>query len=82
MNHADCHNLLKSLSEYIDGELSQDLCTVIDQHLAGCDNCRIVIDSLRKTISLYQATNDSETDLPTQVRERLYQRLNLGEYLK
>jgi anti-sigma factor (TIGR02949 family) len=79
-SHGQCRELLGSLSEYIDGDLEQQLCAEIEQHLQGCENCRVVVDSLRKTVSLYQTTTSS-TDVPEAVRERLYKCLNLEEFL-
>jgi predicted anti-sigma-YlaC factor YlaD len=76
-----CHELLGNLSEYIDGTLKEELCTEIREHMASCENCRIVVDSLRKTVYLYQVTSPPPT-VPDEVRERLYQRLDLGEFLK
>ena len=50
MEEHRCKNLLASLSDYVDGSLSENLCTEIERHMAGCENCRLVVDSLRKTI--------------------------------
>ena len=77
----DCKVLLGSLSEYIDGELRADLCALIEEHVKDCENCRIVVDTLRKTITLYHATTASP-EVPEDVRERLYRRLNLSDLLK
>ena len=79
--HSECKNLLISLSDYIDGEANEALCLEIERHLAGCRNCRVVVDTLRKTVSLYQATSDP-VELPAGVRERLYHTLNLENYIK
>jgi anti-sigma factor RsiW len=81
MNHENCRHLLSSLSDYIDGTLDETLCSELERHMNGCDNCRIVIDSLRKTISLYQATSQN-TVPPAGVRERLFHRLELDDFLK
>ena len=80
MDHETCHHLLDSLSDYIDGELGGELCAEIDRHLQGCENCRIVIDSLRKTVFLYHTTAE-QTGIPDDVRDRLFTRLDLGEFL-
>ena len=80
MDHGNCKYLLGSLSDYIDGELGSNLCTEIEQHLQDCENCRIVVDSLRKTVYLYKATAGSPA-MPTEVRERLYKRLDLKEFI-
>ncbi|MGB9673312.1 MAG: anti-sigma factor family protein [Anaerolineales bacterium] len=76
-----CHELLSSLSDFIDGELEAELCAKIESHLAECQNCRIVVDTLRKTITLYQQSY-AQTDLPTDVRTRLFKRLELEDLLK
>lgn len=78
---ASCRHLLDSLSEYIDGELGDQLCEELERHLSNCEDCRIVVDTLRKTIYLYHATSEPEP-VPADVRQRLYHRLNLDEYLE
>jgi predicted anti-sigma-YlaC factor YlaD len=81
MNHQECHNLLGSLSDYLDGTLEEALCMEIRKHASECERCRIVIDTLNKTVSLYRVI-DSEVSLPEDVRERLFKRLNLNDYIK
>lgn len=76
-----CKQLLGNLSEYIDGELQAELCAEIDHHLKDCDNCRIVVNTLRKTIELYEQMNEP-VGLPDPVRERLFLKLDLEDFLK
>jgi anti-sigma factor (TIGR02949 family) len=78
--HVNCENLLGSLSEYIDGALSPELCQEIEKHLAGCDNCRVVLNTTRRTIDLVQLPVTLPA-VPDDVRERLFKRLNLDDYL-
>ncbi len=78
--HQNCESLLGSLSEYIDGELNPELCREIEKHLAGCENCRVVLNTTRRTIDLMQAPAE-KPDLPDDVRERLFKRLDLDNYL-
>ena len=78
--HGNCANLLGSLSEYIDGALSPELCQEIEKHLAGCEDCRVVLNTTRRTIDLVHAPVERE-ELPEEVRERLFKRLNLDDYL-
>lgn len=80
MDRKECRHLLESLSEYVDGSLDDTLCQEIERHMEGCENCRIVVDTLRKTIYLYHATAASP-EVPEDVRARLYRRLNLSELL-
>lgn len=78
-NHQSCRALLESLSLYIDGEAEEALCREIEQHMADCENCRIVINTLDKTVQLYREYGHSR--LPGEARERLYAALDLSEYL-
>ena len=76
-----CKQLLGNLSEYIDGDLQAELCAEIEAHLKDCDNCRVVINTLRKTVELYEQTAEP-AGLPDAVRERLFLKLDLKDFLK
>jgi len=78
--HGDCKQMLAELSDYVDGEMSAALCAALEEHLRQCENCRIVVDTLRKTIELYQETQPGEEALPSAVRQRLFVRLNLDDF--
>jgi anti-sigma factor RsiW len=80
MEKKECKSLLGSLSEYVDGSAGDEVCRELERHLADCEDCRIVVDTLKKTVYLYHSSK--ETDLPMAVRERLFKRLNLDEFLK
>jgi predicted anti-sigma-YlaC factor YlaD len=71
-----CHELLGHLSDYIDGELEAAICAQLEEHLAECPDCRVMVDTVRKTIILYRT--QSPTELPLDVKNRLYQVLKLG----
>ena len=79
---AECKSLLESLSDYIDGTLSEELCEEIQRHIAECQDCHIVVDTLRKTVYLYHATASKPATVPPNVRDRLFRSLNLEDYLK
>ena len=79
MTNVTCHDLLDGLSDYLDGDAPAELCAEIERHLAECDKCRIVVDTLRKTVTLYHQLPQPE--MPAPARERLYKRLYLAEYL-
>ena len=67
----DCDELLKALNEYVDGTLAPGVCEQLEQHLAGCNPCQIVVDNIRKTITLYK--NGQPLELPPQASERIRQ---------
>ena len=75
-----CRDLLDQLSEFVDGTLNPKLCDEIEAHLKECPNCTIVVDSLKKTVHLYQVTSKKDS-MPDGMRERLYKNLHLEEYL-
>lgn len=77
----DCRSLLNSLSEYVDGTLGETLCQQIEQHIADCEDCRIVVDTLRKTVYLYQVQKAEPPSVPSEVRERLLRKLNLDDLI-
>lgn len=82
-DHRDPHDPcghLHHLSDFVDGELEPDLCAQLESHLAGCENCRIVVDTLQRTVSLYR-TLDQESDLSPEMEERLWRRFDLEDLL-
>lgn len=79
--HENCQALLGSLSEYIDGELPPNLCEEIEKHLDGCENCRVVLNTTKRTIDLVRVEPE-KTPIPADVRERLFLRLNLDDFLE
>jgi anti-sigma factor RsiW len=47
-----CRELFERLSEYVDGELSQEICQEIQRHMEGCDPCVAFAKTLKKTADL------------------------------
>lgn len=64
-----CEEMLAALGDYVDGELDPDFCAEFEEHMAGCDPCVLVIDSIRQTIRAYSAGK------PYEVPEGLHERL-------
>ena len=65
-----CEKMLAMLNEYVDGTIDPSICEEFTKHLAGCNPCQVVVDNIRKTITLYKAGQPYE--LPTAFRERLH----------
>lgn len=70
-----CRDMLGNLSDYVDGELSEELCAEIERHVAECGNCRVVVDTLQRTVILYREYGHEE--LPDDALSRLYAVLHL-----
>lgn len=47
-----CLRRLAQLSAYLERELSASSCEEIRRHMASCQDCRIVLKTLKKTIAL------------------------------
>lgn len=76
-----CKQLLESIGEYVEGSLSPSLCQEIERHMTGCEHCRVVVDTLNKTITLYHESAH-EAEVPNGVRGRLFQVLKLDDLLE
>ncbi len=75
MSPEHCEHLLGELSEYLDGEASAEFCAEIERHLASCENCRVVVDTLRKTVMLYREM--PQPSMSEEARRRLYKVLDI-----
>ena len=76
-----CRQVVDKISEYLDGELDPELVRELERHLEHCEDCRVVVDTTRKTVEIFYHTDPAP--LPGDVRERLNQmfaeRLRKGE---
>jgi anti-sigma factor RsiW len=65
-----CTDFLSQLTDYFDGQISPQLLAEVRAHTASCHHCEVVLDTTRKTISVYR---DHELyELSTEFRERLH----------
>lgn len=62
--------IFSKVCDFIDGELDEATCAELKKHLAACPRCRIYVDSVRKTIVLYQE-KDALRKLPAASRRRI-----------
>ena len=65
-----CKEILATLSDYVDGDLEGDVCAKVEAHLSHCPECREMVETLCRTVMLYQDYGQAE--LPAAVRARLY----------
>ena len=69
----NCDELMQALNEYLDGEVDSDICQEFRKHLEHCDTCQIVVDNIRKTITLYR--DGKPYPMPPECHERLREQL-------
>ena len=68
-----CAELLAALNEYVDGTVDPAICEEFEKHMAGCSPCQVVVDNIRKTITLFKEGKPYE--LPADFRQRLHSAL-------
>ena len=68
-----CEELLRALNDYVDGDIDPAICDDFAAHLAGCNPCQVVVDTIRNTIKLYKA--GEPYPMPPEFHDRLRQTL-------
>jgi len=72
----ECLTNLKQICDRLGENLNSPTCQELKAHLAECTKCCAYVDSIKKTVYLYQCLND-EQDVPDSVDKRLWKVLNL-----
>lgn len=65
----DCREMFARLSDYLDGDISADLCEELRRHLDGCEPCVAFTETLKQTVDLCRSL--PATPLPDEVRREL-----------
>ncbi len=68
-----CKNVVEELSEYLNGELDSGMLADLEVHLANCKNCRLVVNTCKKTVEIF--CNSEPVPLPEDTRDRLHKAL-------
>ena len=58
----ECTEVLEQLADYLDEDARAELCKAIEEHLHTCRECSFYVDTVKKTIVLYQA--DRKLEVP------------------
>jgi anti-sigma factor RsiW len=69
----NCKKALGEVSNYLDGELDEELKRTLEAHLNKCHKCYALFDTTQKTIEIY--CDDKLFALPDDVRTRLHEAL-------
>ena len=65
----DCNEVMEQLAEFLDEDVRQELRKAVEEHMTACTDCRFYVNTVRKTIVLYQA--DRRTEIPIKVSASL-----------
>ena len=74
--HNLCQEFLSQISDYLDKNIDPLTCDELEKHLVGCPTCRVFVDTLKKTVYLYQQ-QEADINIPGEVRGRLFKMLSL-----
>jgi anti-sigma factor RsiW len=66
----NCTDLLSQLTDYFDDQLSPELREEVRAHTAGCQHCKVVLNTTRQTIEVYKGNEVYEVS--SELRERLH----------
>jgi hypothetical protein len=66
-----CDELLAMLNDYVDGTVDPGLCEEFERHMSGCNPCQVVVDSIRRTITIYK--DGQPYELPVKFRNQLHE---------
>jgi len=64
-----CKDYCDHLSDYLDGEVGENECRLIEEHLEVCPPCAVMYKSLKQTVNMCEKGVSAE--IPSEVRKRL-----------
>ena len=65
-----CTEFLAQLDDLIDNEVTREMRSELEEHLRGCEHCKVTLNTTRKTIEIYRS--HEIYDLPSGLRDRLH----------
>lgn len=64
-----CKDFLNELNDYLDETCGADLRRQLEQHVSECPNCWVVVDTTKKTLSVYKGMEPQV--VPEDIKNRL-----------
>lgn len=71
-----CVEVWREMSNYVDGDVDQELCARIEAHFKTCKHCTVVRDGTRNVVRLI--SDDESFEVPEGFSRRLYGKLPKG----
>jgi anti-sigma factor RsiW len=69
----NCKDVVREISDYIDGELEAATKQEIEKHLDCCGDCAMVVNQTKMTVEIF--CDAKPVELPKEVRARLHEAL-------
>lgn len=70
--------ILDELCNYLGQDVDHPMCKELLQHVNECPDCRIYLDTIKMTVSLYRKTYEP-SPVPSDVKEKLFKTLKLKQ---
>jgi predicted anti-sigma-YlaC factor YlaD len=67
----NCQELMDKISDYIDKEVDPNLCREIEEHIEDCEPCWAFVNTLKKTIQMFDGYAQQSHDIPEPVSRSL-----------
>lgn len=68
-----CKDFIAQLGNYLEDDLAAELRLALDQHLASCTTCQVIVDSSKKTLTI--VTESGEFELSQRLSESVTARI-------
>jgi len=69
----DCKHIWRELSNYLDGDISEEMRREVEAHVAQCKHCAALLDSTHNVLVL--VADERRMELPSGFNARLRERL-------
>jgi hypothetical protein len=69
-------DVYKQICDFMGEDLEAPVCKEVAEHLENCPDCKVVLDTVRKTVTICRE-NEKKEAVPQDVKNRLYKVLNL-----
>ena len=69
----DCKHIWRELSNYLDGEIAEEVRREVEAHVAQCKHCAALLDSTHNVVVL--VADERRMELPLGFNARLRERL-------
>lgn len=69
MSLLTCNQFLDELSEFLDDSVQGQLRQELEQHMAECPNCWVMVNTTKKTLEIYRGLEPEQ--IPSELHSRL-----------
>jgi predicted anti-sigma-YlaC factor YlaD len=70
----NCEELMAIVNNYVDGQIDPSVCQAFETHLSECSPCKVVVDTIARTITLYR--DEEPFELPQEFQSCLQSALH------